>query len=72
MAVGFIEKDQARDTKIPYSMRNLRHETRLTKWTINRLEDRWVKQYLIEMYASVNELDEIIWESDSVINTPTR
>ena len=59
MDIGLIEKVQARDTKIPYSMRNLRYEAGLTKWVINRLEDRHVKGYLFEMYNSVNGLDEI-------------
>ena len=37
-----FKKVQARDTKIPHSIRNLRYETRLTKWGINRLEERRV------------------------------
>ena len=70
MDIGLIEKVQARATKIPHSMRNLRYETRLAKWGINRLEDRRVRGDLIEMYKSVNGLDEIIWERNPVVNTP--
>ena len=69
--IGLIEKVQASATKIPYSMRNLRYEARLTKWGINWLEDRRVSGDLIEMYKSVNGLDEINWERSPVINTPT-
>ena len=52
-------------------MRDLRHEARLTKWGINRLEDRRVRGDLIEMYKSVNGLDEINWERNPVMITPT-
>ena len=62
MDIGLIEKVQARATKIPHSVRSLRYETRLAKWGINKLEDRRVRGDLIEMYKSVNGLDEIIWE----------
>ena len=41
-------------------MKNLRNETRLVKWVINRLENRRVRGYFIEMYKFVNGLDEII------------
>ena len=71
MDIGLIEKVQARVTKIPYSMRDLRYEARLTKWGINRLEDRRVRGDLIEMYKSVNGLDEINWERNPVMITPT-
>ena len=71
MDIGLIEKVQARATKIPYSMRDLRYEARLTKWGINRLEDRRVRGDLIEMYKSVNGLDEINWERNPVMITPT-
>ena len=30
--IGLIEKVQSRATEIPYSLRNLRYEARLTKW----------------------------------------
>ena len=70
MDIGLIEKVQARATKILHSMGNLRYETRLAKWGINRLEDRRVRVDLIEMYKSVNGLDEIIWERNPVVNTP--
>ena len=52
-------------------MRNLKHKTRLTKWGINRLEDRCVRGDLIEMYKSLNVLDEINRDRNPVINTPT-
>ena len=68
--IGLIEKVKAKATKIPYSMRNLKYEARLTKWGINRLEDRRVRLDLIEMYKSVNGLDEINWERNPVVNTP--
>ena len=51
-------------------MRNLRYETRLAKWEINRLEYKRVRGDLIEIYKSVNELDEINWERNPVVNTP--
>ena len=70
MDIGLIEIVQARATKISHSMRNLRYETRLAKWGINRLENRRVRGDLIEMYKSVNELDEINRERNSVVNTP--
>ena len=70
MDIGLIEKVQTRATKIPHSMRNLRFETRLAKWGINRLEDRRVRGDLIEMYKSVNGLKEIILERNPVVNTP--
>ena len=35
----------------------------------NRLEDRRVREDLIEMYKSVNGLDEINWERNQVIDT---
>ena len=47
MGIGLIEKVQARATEIIHSMRNLRYEGRLTKWEINRLEDRRVREDLI-------------------------
>ena len=37
---------------------NLGYEARLRRWGINRLEDRRVRGYLIQMYKSVNGLDE--------------
>ena len=51
-------------------MRNLRYETRLAKWGINRHEDRRVRRDLIEMYKSVNGVDEINWERNPVVDTP--
>ena len=51
-------------------MKNLSYETRLAKWEINKLEDRRVRGDLIEMFKSVNGLDEIIWERIPVVNTP--
>ena len=48
-------------------MRNLRYDARLTKWEIKRR----VRGGLIKMYKSENGLDEINWERDAVINTPT-
>ena len=47
-------------------MRNLRYEARLVKWVANRLEH--VRGDLIEMYKSVNELEELNWERDPVLN----
>ena len=47
--IGLIEMIQAKATKIPYSVRNVKYEAKLTKWGINRLEDRLVIGYLIEM-----------------------
>ena len=70
MDFGLIEKFQARATKIPHSMRNLRYETRLAKWEINRLEDRRVRGDLIEMYKSVYGKGEINRERNPVANTP--
>ena len=70
MDIGLIEKVQARATKIPHSMRNLSYQMRLKRWGINRLEDRRVRGDLIEMYKSVNGLDEINWERNPVVNTP--
>ena len=67
---GLIEKVQARATKIPHSMRNLRYETTLAKWGINKLEDKLVRWDLIGIYKSVNGLDEIIWERNPMGNTP--
>ena len=66
MNIGNIEKMQARATKIPGSMRNLGYERRLRRWGINRLEDRRVRGDLIQMYKSVNGLNEIKWENDPV------
>ena len=57
--IGSIEKVQARATKIPYSMRNLRFEARLTKWAIKMLEYRCVRDDLFEIYKYVNGSDEI-------------
>ena len=51
-------------------MRNLSYQIRLKRWRINRLEDRRVRGDLIEIYKSVNGLDEINWERNPVINTP--
>ena len=68
--IGLIEKFQARATKMPHSMRNLSYERRLKRWGINRLEDRRVRGNFIEIYKSVNRLDEINWERNSVVNTP--
>ena len=45
-------------------MRNI--EARLKKWGINRPEDRRVRGDLIQMYKSVNGLDEIKCENDPV------
>ena len=59
MDIGLIEKIQARAIKIPHSMRNIRYETNLKRWGVNRLDDRSVREDLIEMYKSVNGLDEI-------------
>ena len=66
MDIGSIEKVQARATKIPTSMRNLGYEARLRSWGINRLEDMRVRGDLIQMYKSVNGLDEIRWEDDPI------
>ena len=63
---------QARATKIPRSMRNLEYEARLIRWDINRLEDRRVRGDLIQMYKSVNGLDEIKWKNGPVNLTPVR
>ena len=41
---------------------DLSYETRLKRWGINRLEDRLVRGDLIEMYKSLNRLDEIKWK----------
>ena len=57
-----IETVQARailHEKILYLMRNLRYETRQTKWEVNRLEDMSVRGDLIEIYISVNTLVDI-------------
>ena len=51
-------------------MRNLRYEMIRAKWIFNRLEDRRVRVDLIEIYTSLNWLDEINWESKPVVNTP--
>ena len=48
-------------------MKNLRYEKKLVKWGIKRLEDRRVRGDLIEMYKTVNELDEINWERNSMV-----
>ena len=71
MDFGLIKQVQARSTKIQYSMRNLSYEARLTKWGIKRLEDRRVRGDLIVMYKSLNGLDEINWDRNTMINTPT-
>ena len=55
---------------MPHSIRNLSYQMRLKRWGINRLEDRRVRGDLIEMYKSVNGLDEINWERNPVVNTP--
>ena len=47
-------------------MRNIGYEERLKKWSISSLEDRHVRGDLIQMYKSVNGLDEIKWENDRV------
>ena len=40
IGIRLFEKVQAKVTKIPHSMRNLRYETRLAKWDLKiRLED---------------------------------
>ena len=66
MDIGSIEKVHARAIKIPTSMTNLGYESRLSRWGINRLEDRQVRGDLIQMYKSANGLDEIRWEDDPV------
>ena len=48
----------------------MKYEKILAKWRINRLKDRRVRRGLIEMYKSVNGLDEINWERNSVVYTP--
>ena len=70
MGIGLIEKVQARATKIPHTIRNLRYEKRLANRVINRLEDKRVRGNLIEMCKSVNWIDETIWERHSMVNTP--
>ena len=57
---------QARATKMPTSMRNIGYEARLKKWDIKRLEDSRVRGDLIQMYKSVNGLNEIKSENDPV------
>ena len=51
-------------------MRNLGYQMRLKRWSINRFEDMRVRGDLTEMYKSVNGLDVINLERNSVINTP--
>ena len=56
------------ERELPHSIRNLRYEARLAKWGINRLEYRCAREDLIEMYKSVNGLDEINWERNPVLD----
>ena len=52
-------------------MKNLKYEERSTKWGIYLFEDGRARGDLIEMFKSVNGLDEINCERNPVINTPT-
>ena len=44
------------------------YETRALNSRINKLEDRRVRIYLIEIYKSVNGQEEIYWERNPAIN----
>ena len=64
-----IERVQIRASKIPKGLSNLSYDERLKILNITSLEDKRVRDDLIEMYKVVRGQDEIEWTKPSVLRS---